>query len=100
MEEMTKQEALQYGVKREAILNRLKSALIERLMLDLEVDEVADDSLLFGLGLGLDSVDALEVVIAVEEEFDVAITEKEMSVMRSINTIVDHIMDQQGEKNE
>ena len=41
--------------------------------------------------LGLDSVDSLEMAIAVETEFGVAITEDDLAAFRSINTVLDFI---------
>jgi len=79
--------------QRKEILERVKKVLIERLRLDLEPDEIADDSPLFGLGLGLDSVDALEIVVGIEQEFGISVTDEDMQAFRSINTIVDFIME-------
>ncbi|MBQ0957953.1 acyl carrier protein [Ideonella sp. 4Y11] len=67
----------------------MKQALIERLSLQLTPDEIADDSPLFGTGLGLDSVDALEIAILIELEFDVPVSDDELASFRSINTLVD-----------
>ena len=53
---------------------RIKQIIIEQLNLDgLSQDDIGDDDLLFGEGLGLDSVDALELVVALEKEFGVKI---------------------------
>ncbi len=88
--------ALQKASERREIIERLKKVLIERLMLQYEPDEISEDSTLFGLGLGLDSVDALEVVVGVEQEFGVPITDEDMHAFRSINTIVDFIIAKQA----
>jgi len=79
------------AAKRKETTERLKRVLIERLMLPLEPDEIAEDSPLFGSGLGLDSVDALEVAVAVEAEFDVVISDDNMEAFRTINSVVDFI---------
>mgnify|MGYP000314298009 CR=1 FL=1 len=49
---------------REAVLGRVKTMLITSLKLDLEPEHIDPDTPLFGAGLGLDSVDAVEVVVA------------------------------------
>lgn len=95
---MRKEEIKEKIKKRKDVLERLKKILIERLSLPLEPDEIAEDSTLFGLGLGLDSVDALEIVVGVEQEFDVSITDEDMQAFRSINSIVDFIIEKLEEK--
>ena len=82
---------------RRALSERLKRVLIERLSLQLEVSEIADDSPLFGSGLRLDSVDSLEIAIAVETEFGVALTDEDMQALRSINTVLDFIQAKSAE---
>lgn len=56
----------------EAIETRLKKLIIDALMLDdVTVEEIEDDQPLFGEGLGLDSIDALELAMAIHKEFGV-----------------------------
>ena len=58
-------------------------------MLQEEPGEIADDTPLFGEGLGLDSVDALQLVVALEKHFGLKIAdaEKAKQILQSINTI-------------
>ncbi len=59
--------------------NRLKSLIVERLRLDVETAAITDAEPLFGDdGLGLDSIDALELVLGIEQEFGVRIEDEEM----------------------
>nr|VFK63149.1 MAG: acyl carrier protein [Candidatus Kentron sp. UNK]VFK71373.1 MAG: acyl carrier protein [Candidatus Kentron sp. UNK] len=95
---MTREQAQAQAKRRQEITNRLKEVLIERLMLPLEPNEIAEDSPLFGSGLGLDSVDALEIVVVVESNFGVSIADDDMQAFRSINTVVDFIEARQEEK--
>lgn len=90
---MRKEEVEEKIEDRKKVLERVKKVLIERLRLDLQPDEIVDDSPLFGLGLGLDSVDALEIVVGIEQEFGISVTDEDMQAFRSINTIVDFIME-------
>lgn len=57
-------------------IEEVKSKIIEGLNLeDIEIDEIEDDMALFGDdGLGLDSVDAIELTLILEKEFGVKIT--------------------------
>ena len=57
----------------------LKQLIIEALNLEgMQPDEIADDMPLFGEGLGLDSVDALELVVAMEKHYDMKIKSDEI----------------------
>ncbi len=73
----------------------LKVKLIEGLGLeDIEVDEIGDDMPLFGDdGLGLDSVDAIEITLIIEQEFGVKIKDagEESGVFSTVNTLVAYI---------
>lgn len=79
----------------DALIARVKVVLIEGLNLeDLSPADIGDDDLLFGDGgLGLDSVDALELVMEVERQFGVQIQDEEGSrkVLRSVRTLAEHI---------
>ncbi len=58
---------------------RLKTILVERLKLERTADSIGDLEPLFGPeGLGLDSIDALELVIGIEQEFGVRIENEEV----------------------
>jgi acyl carrier protein len=58
---------------------RIKRLLVEKLHLEgLTPEGIADDMPLFGDGLGLDSVDALELVVALEREFTLRIQSHEV----------------------
>lgn len=61
-------------------LEQLKAMLVDKLNLkSIAADQIADDSALFGPdGLGLDSVDALELVLAIESEYGIQIQDEEV----------------------
>ena len=75
--------------------NDLKEKIIDGLGLeDIELDEIEDDMALFGdEGLGLDSVDAIELTLILEKEFGVKITnmEESSSIFATPNTLVAYI---------
>ncbi len=57
----------------------LKRLIVDSLHLDgMAPDQIQDDAPLFGEGLGLDSVDALELVVAIEKEFGIKIQSQEV----------------------
>lgn len=69
---------------------RVRQMLVENLMLQVKPEEISDDLPLFGEGLGLDSVDALQLVVALDKNFGLKIQDPEMAkgVLRNINSIV------------
>lgn len=71
-------------------LSRIKHLLVEALRLEgVDPAKIADDAPLFGEGLGLDSVDALELVVAIEKEFGIRIENSEVGkeAFVSVNTL-------------
>lgn len=75
---------------------RIKEMLIKNLMLQNTIDQIADDLPLFGAGgLGLDSIDALELVVSLEKTFGVGVPNSEVAtrVLQSVNSIHDYIIE-------
>lgn len=73
---------------------KLKREIIELLNLeDLEPEDISNDESLFGTGVGLDSIDALELIVLLEKEYGVKIENPEegREVFNSINTIAAYI---------
>ncbi|HEY2953134.1 MAG TPA: phosphopantetheine-binding protein [Verrucomicrobiae bacterium] len=69
---------------------RIKTMMVENLMLQVAADGIADDQALFGPGsLGLDSVDALQLVVALDKNFGLKIPDPATAkvVLQSVNTI-------------
>ncbi|GHB90727.1 phosphopantetheine-binding protein [Cerasicoccus arenae] len=80
--------------------HRLKDLIIEALNLeDVAPEDLADDEALMDSGLGLDSIDALELVVRVEKEFSIKIknSEEAREALGSINTLATFIQSRQGE---
>jgi len=76
---------------------RLKEMLVARLKLDVEAAGIEDSQPLFGAGLGLDSIDALELVLGVEQEFGVRIEDHEMGgqALASIDSLAAFVFGKQ-----
>ncbi len=68
---------------------QIKQALVTSLRLTIDPAEIADDIPLFGEGLGLDSIDALELVLEIERTFGVTIGDQELGkrVLQSVDSI-------------
>jgi acyl carrier protein len=70
--------------------NEIRAMLVETLMLPVTAEEIGDDRPLFGPeGLGLDSVDALQLVVALDKKYGVKITDQQVAqqVLRSVSTM-------------
>jgi len=82
------------------LYNRAKKMLIRDLRLKKTPEDIKDSDPLFGSGLGLDSVDALELVCALEKEFGVRIPDSTVGrkVLASVDTMVDFIKEKQADK--
>lgn len=73
-----------------ALKLQVKQAMVEELMLPMGVEDIADDALIFSpQGLGLDSVDALQLVVAIEKRFGLKLGDAAAAreVLQSVNTI-------------
>ena len=77
----------------------VKELLVSGLRLDVRPADIADDAAIFGEGLGLDSIDALELVVLVEERFRVSIPDEEVGkrAFASVNALVDFIRQERAE---
>ena len=70
---------------------RLRELLLEGLDLPNEPEHVDFDQPLFGRGLELDSLDTLEIVSLMEEEFGVFVSDEQRSVFGSLNKLADEV---------
>jgi acyl carrier protein len=79
---------------REAVLARIRTILIESLGVRRMPDEIDPDTALFGSGLGLDSVDAVELVVQLDIEFNVELPNDVFgrAEMRTVNGLVDLVL--------
>ena len=74
----------------ESFVLELKNLIIKTLKLEeITPEEIEDDGPLFGEGLGLDSIDALELVVALEKTYGVVIPDSEVGkkIFRSVNDL-------------
>jgi acyl carrier protein len=79
----------------ENLKDSIKTMMVEKLMLKTPKEEIGDDLPLFGPGgLGLDSIDALELVVSLEKSFGVTVPNSEAAkgALVSVNTIHDYVL--------
>jgi acyl carrier protein len=83
-------------VDRDALAAEVKQLLVTGLRLDRPPSDIPDDSPIFGDGLGLDSIDALELVVLVEDRFRVSIPDEEVGkrAFASVRALVDFIAEE------
>lgn len=84
----------------EALIEFLKKMIIDTLKLeDITVEEIGDDTPLFREGLGLDSLDALELVVAIEKNFNVIIEDEKVGkkAFESVRALAVFIQEEYGE---
>ena len=82
------------------IREKLKVLLVDQLSLeDITPDEIEDDAELFGEGLGLDSLDAVEIVVMLQRNFGMEVKDMEKSreVFRTISTLADYVYEKSEE---
>jgi acyl carrier protein len=73
-----------------ALREQIKNLMVENLMLQVTAAEIGDDQPLFGPGsLGLDSVDALQLVVALDKNFGLKVPDPAAAkqILQSVNTI-------------
>jgi acyl carrier protein len=93
---MTRDEMVARAELRNDISTQLKNLLVERLDLPIEPSWITDDQPLFGRGLELDSVDALELAVGLDDFGEVEVTDDLVGFFGSINRVVDFVEANQG----
>ncbi len=76
-----------------SLKEEIKRSIVRSLRLPIAPDSIANDVSLFGDGLGLDSIDVLELVLEIERTFGVSITDEQTGnrVLRSVDSIAGFI---------
>lgn len=84
--------------RRSRMLDRVRTLLIERLNVEREPDEIDPDTPLFGGGLALDSIDAVDLLVHLGADFgvDIATDEEGRTALRTVNAVVDLALAAEG----
>ncbi|MGC4034526.1 MAG: phosphopantetheine-binding protein [Chitinophagaceae bacterium] len=80
------------------LMHTLKEQIIQQLNLkDLKPEDIGDDQPLFVEGLGLDSIDALELIVLLQQEYKIKLANAEegQTVFRSVRTMAQYITEHQ-----
>ncbi len=78
----------------DTLIDQLKNQIIEALNLeDMTAQDIAADAPLFGEGLGLDSIDALELIVLLEREYGIKLANpvEGKEIFKSIASIADYV---------
>jgi acyl carrier protein len=84
----------------EEIRRELKELLVVNLALDdITPEEIEDDGVLFGEGLGLDSLDAVEIVVLIQRNYGLEIIDEEQAreIFQSVNTLAGWVHENLGD---
>ena len=77
--------------KQREIADKIKKILVENL--NLPEEELTDDAKLFGDDIGLDSVDSLEIIAGIDQEFGVSMMAVDREHFQTIETLSKYVMD-------
>ena len=81
-----------------ALRSEIKKMLVENCMLQIPAEEIKDEQALFGPGsLGLDSVDALQLVVALDKNYGLKVPDPDVakSILHSINSMAEAVQKKQ-----
>ncbi len=85
-------------MEEQELIEKLRKEIIQQLNLeDLKPEDIDPDAALFGEGLGLDSIDALELIVLLEKNYGIKIEDPKdgKRIFASIRTMAKYIQDNQ-----
>ncbi|MEA5460848.1 phosphopantetheine-binding protein [Arcicella sp. LKC2W] len=83
-------------MEKSALIDVLKIQIIQQLNLDIDPKTITEDSFLFGdEGLGLDSIDALELVVLLDKNYNIKVGNPEdvKEHFKSLSTLADYVLE-------
>lgn len=75
------------------IEDRVKHVIVKALNLEIDPEEIGDDDILFGGEMGLNSMAMIELVVGIEEEFNIEVSDEDLrpEIFESIKTIAKYV---------
>lgn len=89
----TLQEMRSRAERHRDVCRQIKEMIVERLDLPVDSEWITDDQPLFGRGLGLDSIDAMELAVGLNTRFGIMIDDDDKGIFGSIAHIAERILD-------
>ena len=83
-------------MNRSELIQDLKAQIIEQLnLMEMKPEDIADDAQLFGEEIGLDSIDSFELIVLMEREYSVKITDPKegRQILATVSAMADYIME-------
>lgn len=79
---------------KENINSRIRKVLFEKMLSEVDPEEIKDDTPLIELGVGVDSVATLELLVALESEFSISIDEEDINqnLLQNIDSIAEYVV--------
>ncbi|AEY67081.1 phosphopantetheine-binding protein [Clostridium sp. BNL1100] len=77
--------------EREKLCREIKSMMVEQLDIEMDPEFITNDQPIFGRGLELDSIDALELAVGIYDRFEISVTDDNTTIFSSVNTMADYI---------
>ena len=76
-----------------SVEHRVKEVIIRKLSLDVTPEEIGDEDPLFDGGLGLNSMATIEIIVGLEEEFEIQVPDEDLRVelFDSVKTMADYV---------
>ena len=89
-----KEQILARAKEREKLCHEIKEMMVDQLDLEIEPEFITNNQPIFGRGLELDSIDALELAVGIYDKFEISVTDEDTTIFASVNTIADYIEQQ------
>ena len=77
----------------ESLKDKIKQIIVSKYMRNITPEQIQNDELLFGGKLGLDSIFLLEIMISLEDEFDIVIADEDLRIelFLSVNSMAEYV---------